>query len=67
MQERKGKMSCIEGPRASAFPIRDLAEDIMALVSNSYLDETSAKIRSKPVPWEVCRTPIWTAQRLILK
>lgn len=24
----------------------------LSLVSNSYLDETSAKIRSKPVPWE---------------
>lgn len=25
----------------------------LSLVSNSYLEETSAKIRSKPVPWEV--------------
>ena len=25
----------------------------IALVSNPYLDDTSAKIRSKPVPWEV--------------
>lgn len=25
----------------------------VSLVSNGYLDENSAKIRSKPVPWEV--------------
>lgn len=25
----------------------------VSLVSNAYLDENSAKIRSKPVPWEV--------------
>ena len=25
----------------------------ITLVSNSYLDENSAKIRAKPVPWEV--------------
>lgn len=25
----------------------------LALVSNPYLDEQSAKIRAKPVPWEV--------------
>jgi hypothetical protein len=28
----------------------------VALVSNAYLDDTSAKIRSKPVPWEVRMT-----------
>jgi hypothetical protein len=27
----------------------------VTLVSNAYLDETSAKIRSKPVPWEVTK------------
>src|SRR6266568_5128335 len=26
----------------------------VSLVSNAYLDENSTKIRSKPVPWEVC-------------
>jgi len=26
----------------------------LSLVSNAYLDEQSAKIQSKPVPWEVC-------------
>jgi len=26
----------------------------LSLVSNAHLDESSAKIRSKPVPWEVC-------------
>lgn len=25
----------------------------LSLVSNAYLEETSAKIRAKPVPWEV--------------
>jgi V-type H+-transporting ATPase subunit H len=29
----------------------------VALVSNAYLDDTSAKIRSKPVPWEVWSRP----------
>ena len=26
----------------------------LSLVSNPYLDDSSAKIRQKPVPWEVC-------------
>lgn len=30
-----------------------IVEMSISLVSNQYLDETSAKIRSKPVPWEV--------------
>ena len=25
----------------------------LSLVSNAYIEETSSKIRSKPVPWEV--------------
>ncbi|THH04816.1 hypothetical protein EW145_g5241 [Phellinidium pouzarii] len=29
----------------------------LSLVSNTYIEETSAKIRSKPVPWEVCVIP----------
>lgn len=35
-----------------------------SLVSNAYLDENSAKIRAKPVPWEV-RTPSLLASLLI--
>lgn len=36
----------------------------VSLVSNAYLDENSAKIRSKPVPWEV-RTVILQCSPLI--
>ena len=38
----------------------------IALVSNPYLDDTSAKIRSKPVPWEVRDHPVFWLSRSIL-
>ena len=36
----------------------------ITIVSNSYLDENSAKIRAKPVPWEVLLVPAtWNLSR----
>ena len=34
----------------------------ITLVSNSYLDENSGKIRAKPVPWEVLRSTATSVQ-----
>ena len=36
------------------------------LVSNSYLDENSAKIRAKPVPWEVQATATFVETRSLI-
>ena len=36
-----------------------LTQMAAALFSNTYLDETSTRIRSKPVPWEVCAYIGW--------
>lgn len=37
----------------------------LSLVSNAYLDEQSAKIQSKPVPWEVSTHHLLTVVREI--
>lgn len=54
---RVGSMFAVAGQLtlpiwASSTP----AMSLLALVSNAYLDEQSAKIRAKPVPWEVIRS-----------